>query len=355
MYTELLVYYFTGTGNSLLVSEWMADAARERGIPAQVAALGAAHPEVEIRGTRQLVGVVGPTHAFTTPWPVLRFALSLPRGKGAHAFTLATRGGTQTGRGFIPGLEGTAASLTALILRLKGYRVRGAAGIDMPSNWTVVYPGPSPAGAAAVAARARPKVEGFAARLLAGETAFGSWLPLLLGILLLPVSLGYLVLGRFFLARLFYASPRCDGCGACARSCPVGAIQMKRLLGQELRPFWTFACVSCMHCHNFCPKGAVEASYPLGVLLFSLANIPIAAFLLDLLGRWAAGAAGLKGGAIDWILQYPFKLLAIAAGYRLFWLALRLPLFNRLVTLLTPPHYYARYHGVEAKPGELEK
>ena len=130
---------------------------------------------------------------------------------------------------------------------------------------------------------------------------------------------------------------------------------MKSLAAKEARPYWTFVCESCMRCFNFCPRRAVEASYPLGALLFYLANIPLAAFLLDLLGRWVVGAAGWKGGVVDWVLQYPYKLLSIAAGYWLFSLFLRVPLFNRLVTLLTPTHYYARYREPGTKLSALKK
>jgi ferredoxin len=352
MYTHLLLYYFTGTGNSHRVATWMAEAARLRGIPAHVSAMDSARPREELCGPGKLVGLVGPTHGFTAPWWMIRFALRLPPGRGAHAFSLANRAGTKFGRLFVPGLEGTAAYLLALILRLKGYHVRGAAGLDMPSNWTVVHPSLGKAAVEAIIARAQPRALGFLERMLDGGTAFWSRLPLVFGLLLLPISALYMVMGRFFLSRLFYASSQCNGCGLCARACPVGGIQMKGRA--DPRPYWTFVCVACTRCMNYCPRGAVEASYPLGALMVYLANIPLAALLLDGLARWFAGAAGLKGTLVEWIIAYPYKLLSIAAAYALFSLCLRLPFFNRLVTLLTPTHYYRRYHEPGARLGDLK-
>jgi ferredoxin len=346
-YTNFLIYYFTGTGNSLRAAGWMAEVARRRGIPAQVIPVEGAHPNTEIQGSGQLLGLVGPTHAFTAPWCLIRFTLSLPRGRGADAFTLSNRAGMRIGRSFVPGLEGTAAYLIAFILFLKGYRVRGAAGNDMPSNWTVIHPANHKETAAAIIARARPRVKEFTGALLDGRTAFRGFVFLFFGILLLPLSFAYLIMGRFFFAKLFFASGRCNGCGECARSCPIGAIQMKRLAGKDPRPYWTFLCESCTRCFNFCPRGAVEASYPLGALLIFIANIPLAALLLDLLAGWLEGAAGLKGGLVEWVITYPYKLLVIFAGYWLFTLMLRVPLLNRLATILTPTHYYARYKEEE--------
>lgn len=78
-----------------------------------------------------LLGVVFPTHGLTAPWHVIRYALQLPAGKGKHAFVVATRAGTRIASVPLPGLEGTAGYLIALILVLRGYIVRGVMGLDI--------------------------------------------------------------------------------------------------------------------------------------------------------------------------------------------------------------------------------
>jgi len=357
-FTHLDLFFFSGTGNSYRAALWMAEAARARGLESQVSPTDAAQPERE-PGPERLLGLLCPTHAFCAPWAMLCFAMRLPRGRGASAFAMLTRAGMKVGRMFVPGLDGTGAYLLALILLIKGYRPVGAAGLDMPATWSVVMPALSPASTQAILARARPRAGLFLARMLDGRRCFWSVIPLALGILLLPLTFAYLVMGRFFLAKLFFASGKCDGCGLCARSCPVQAIRMR---GQSSpRPYWTFLCESCTRCMNFCPKQAVEASYPFGALAYYLANIPVAVLLLDALARRPVverffdpdGPLGAAGPVVEAVIQYPYKLLALAVAYFSFSLALRIPQINRLFTLLTPTHYYRRYREPATKLKEL--
>lgn len=351
-YNSLLVYFFTGTGNSYRVATWMVDAARLQGLSARAVAIDAANPAEEIGGSEQLIGLVCPTHAFSAPWTMIHFALKLPRARGSAAFSAMTRGGVKFGRVYIPGLEGSGAYLLSLILALKGYRVVGATGVDMPVNWTALVPGLSHPNAAAIIDQARSTMESFLQTMLSGGRAFRGFVSLGLGILLLPITFAYLVMGRFFLAKLFYASPNCDGCGLCARSCPVQAIRMK---GSQPRPYWTFLCESCARCMNYCPKNAVEASYPFAAIVLYAVNIPLAALALDGLARWVAQAAGWKGTLVETIIQYPYKLLAIALAYFIFSLALRIPIVNRLFTMATPTHYYRRYREPGTRLREIAR
>ena len=355
----LLLYFFSGTGNSYRAAMWMAETARRQSWEARVIPLDQAQPKQDLDAQAdgaRMVGLVCPTHGFTAPWAMIHFALRLPRRRNtaaglasaarttegrSSAFAVLTRAGMKLGPVYSPGLDGTGAYLLALILALKGYRVLGAAGLDMPGSWTAVMPGFSRSTAEAIEARARPTAEKFMGRVLAGQAAFWSILPLILGLALLPLSLGYLLFGRFFLAKLFYASTACDGCGLCARSCPVHAIRMTGK--QNPRPYWTFLCESCSRCINFCPRSAVEVSYPFGALGLYLGSLPVAALALDWLARTVTQAAGWQSPLVETIITYPYKLLSLAAAYGIFVLAMRVPLINRALTLASPPHYYRRY------------
>jgi len=347
-YRTTTIYFMSGTGNSFRAATWIAETAREQGVDAKVTPIASGRPKEEIEeGESHLTGLVMPTHGFTTPWQMLRFALRLPRRNGTHAFVLATRAGTKLGSVFMPGLEGTAAYLPALILALKGYRVRGVRGLDMPSNWTALHPGFSRESAEAIIARSRPKALRFANTILSGETCFGSLIGLLLGLALLPVSLGYLLVGRFFLGRLFFASYRCDGCGVCARNCPADAIRMWGR--KEPRPYWTHRCENCMRCMNFCPKNAVEAGHSWAVILYYVTMIPVSDYVLNWLGSRLPWAASLNRAGLGMLLQYGYMLLAISAAYALFAVAIRAPVINRLFAFTTLTHYYRRYHEPETR------
>ena len=121
---KLYLYFMTGTGNSRRVSEWLAKKAEEKAYQVGKSQLGAAYPLKipSFDSATDTIGIVMPTHGFTAPWPVIKFALTLPFGSFTRAFVLATRAGTKIGSITLPGLEGTACYLVALILFLKGYR-----------------------------------------------------------------------------------------------------------------------------------------------------------------------------------------------------------------------------------------
>jgi len=122
-YREATLYFYTGTGNSYRVATWLAEAARDAGAAVTLRPIGAARPVEEIgQGESALLGLVMPTHGFTAPWAMLRFALRLPRRRSTRAVVIATRAGGKIGPLFTPGIEGTATCLIALILALKGCR-----------------------------------------------------------------------------------------------------------------------------------------------------------------------------------------------------------------------------------------
>ena len=159
--------------------------------------LETACPEEEVdEGEAILLGLAMPTHGFTAPWSMLRFALRLPCRRGTHALAVATRAGLKIGSVYTPGIEGTGTAILALILALKGYRVRGAVGVDMPSNWLAVHPGLSPHAVAGIVGRAEEQVADLMEHILSGGRRFRGWIPLLIGLYLFQISLGYLLVGR---------------------------------------------------------------------------------------------------------------------------------------------------------------
>jgi len=352
-YREATIYFFTGTGNSYRVAAWMAGAARDAEAAVTLRPIESAHPLEEIgKGEKAILGLVMPTHAFTAPWAMLRFALRLPRRSNTHAVVVATRAGLKIGPLFTPGIEGTATCLIALILALKGYRVRGATGIDMPSNWIALHPGLSPDAVAGIVARARDKVASFINPVLSGKRRFGSWIALLIGLWFFPISLGYLLIGRFFLGKLFFASGRCTGCGLCAEHCPNNAIEM-RGSGSHRRPYWTFHCESCMRCMAYCPTQAVEASHLLAAGVYWLAAIiPTTALLAWLVAH--VPALAFLSRIPRWALESVYPVVALGLAYPLFYLLLKIIWVNWFFTLATFTHYYRRYHEPETRLKDLE-
>ena len=283
-YSNAAIYFWSGTGNSYRVASWMGKIAEEHGLITRVVSIDKSIPTDETKpGNDSLMGIVFPTHGFTAPWHILKFAWRLPRSRSTHAFCVASRAGLKFGQIYVPGISGSATFIIALILLLKGYSVRGSMSVDMPSNWYSLHPIQSRQNHEAILARAQNSVARFMERILPnGKVWFtiNNLYEITWGILLSLISIGYLFIGRFFLAKLFFANKNCDGCAVCADYCTVEAIKM---WGKENpRPFWKYNCESCIRCSAFCPRQAIEAGHSWGVILYFMAGVPVSVYLFFL-------------------------------------------------------------------------
>ena len=256
MYKHLIIYCLSGTGNALVAARWFAERARMQGLTTDIIPIDRFRKPLHVSGGEgTLIGFFYPTHGFSLPWYMLKFMLAFPRGR-RDIFCLNTFGGTKIGKLHLPGLSGLALILPAFLFFLKGCRVRGLVSLNLPSNWISLHPGLTLAAVASLADHCRNKVERYAASLLSGGVAFRGIISLPFDLLVTPISVGYMLVGRFWLAKMYFATLECDGCGLCESNCPVNALKMK-----NGRPFWTFHCESCMRCINICPKKAIQVSH----------------------------------------------------------------------------------------------
>jgi len=158
-----------------------------------------------------------------------------------------------------------------------------------------------------------------------------------IGPLKLPVSVLYFCFARFFLAKLFFATSRCNACGLCAQGCPVSAIRMVRG-----RPFWTLQCESCMRCMNFCPQRAIQASQLLAALVFLYGSSVLTKALTALLQSQFAIVAGLAGG-LAWLLSLPVLIGIWMVFYRVWFALLRWKPASCFFEYTTLTRWYRRY------------
>ena len=351
----LHIRFASGTGNTCRVARWIGSQAEESGATADACTIDAEEALTLSHATqRSTLILASPTHGFTTPWHTLRFALSLPWGRGMAAYCLATRAGFRVGSFITDGIAGTCAFLLALVLLFKGYRVRGTVHVNMPSNWYSLHPMQKKKTVDMLLERAAGQTRQFTSKVLAGQPI---WLTgnnayeAVLGLALAPVSLLYLALGRICLAKLYFASNRCNGCGLCATTCPTGSIVMRGK--RHVRPFWKYSCESCMRSATFCPRNAVEASHSWMLILYMVSTIPAAEYLLGWLSEYLPT---LQTFDQFWITQ-PLKLLYVSLvfiiPYPLFNLMLRVRLLNRLFTLTTLTAYWGRYKEPAIKLRDL--
>jgi Pyruvate/2-oxoacid:ferredoxin oxidoreductase delta subunit len=342
-YNKLLIYWFSGTGNARTAAGWIADYARASGLEAEIRELSAGkYPDTDTLSSDTLTGFCYPTHGFTAPPAVIKFIRQFPRGR-TDIFLLNTRAGMKVWKLFTPGLSGLALLLPALIMKLKGYRVRGYRPLDMPSNWISLHPGLRKKVVLSIHDRCRRISVSFTARILDRRFVARGLMSIAIDIAISPISAAYYLYGRFALAKTFYASHRCNDCGLCYKNCPVGAIIKK-----DGRPFWTFKCESCMRCMNNCPERAIETAHGYTALLWWLAFSLIPVTIAELLVALNIISQSFYQDHIKLIVNITILtsgLVIILLGYRLMHFLLRYRLFSRVMSFmsLTSLRFWRRY------------
>lgn len=303
-----------------------------------------------------LVGIFMPTHGFTAPWSVIKFVLKLPGVRKTHAIVVATQGRLQFKKFFIPGLSASATFLIALILAIKGYKVRGVQSINMPSNWMALHSGQKPVNVQRIIDQARKPSELFIGKILSGRRSWFSILngvELILGLLLLPISFGYMIYGKTGLAKLFFTNRRCTGCGICAEYCPNNAIKM--IGGKQKYPFWTFHCESCMRCMAFCPEKAIEIHQPSAYFISKIALFGMFLIVVQNIRKMTGIDLHFRD-SLSWRVMHYLYYLAVWYLFSkiLFWFS-RIPLLNRLLNYTTLTVFYRRYREPDILLSDLKE
>ncbi len=339
MYDNLKIYYFTGTGNALVVSNWIASYFGENGTSAEIIKIT---PSLIVDATEigenTLIGFCYPTHGFNAPPIVIEFLLRFPQLKN-KIFLLNTRAGMKLLQLFTPGWSGLAQILPAMILKFKGYKIVGMQPMDLPSNWISIHPGLRQKVVDSIFERCKRITQKFALKMGSEKKVFKGLLSLPIDLLITPVSVLYYFFGRFALAKTFVAGNKCDSCRLCEKQCPVQAIQMK-----NNRPFWTRKCESCMHCMNVCPKKTIQTPHLFVTLIWWLVFSILPVFFLSKIIP-ENGLIGTNFNLFRWIFIFITGLPVIFFSYRILHFLLRFRFFNWLITYtsLTKLPFWRRY------------
>jgi len=334
----------TGTGNSYKVAKWFLETADA----ASSGLYQIMDNQSDIRICNgDLLVLSYPTHGFTAPWLMVKHIFRLPKSNAAHAVVLPTRAGTRVFGWSLPGMEGTAGYLIALLLWFRGYTVKGVAAIDMPSNWTAVHWGLSNENIQVISKNGEAKVKRIAYEILAGHSVYKGFIPLVIGIVLSRISLMYLMLAQLILSKLFFASNQCNGCRLCQRICPKQAITM---IGNK--PYWKYSCDSCMACMNYCPQTAIQVS-PFSIFLFSyILSLPVATWITDMIGDYImTGTPKI----VFFAIQYLYTLSSVALVYLILHYVLQSKPIAALLTGLSHTRYFRRYQAQGVSLKEIHK
>ena len=277
-YSELVIFYFSGTGNSKQVAKWISEFAVARSIDCKLFDISKTDVlQLEPLDSNALIIIISPVHGFNFPKITLDFIAHFPKGKNKLVL-MNTRAGMKIGSLITPGLTGIAFILASLLLKRKGYKIVGQIPFDMPSNWISIHPALNERTVKFIHQKNYDRVKKHSDKIFAGKKDFLALRDLIQDILIAPISLGYYIVGRYAFAKTFYASYKCDNCDVCIKQCPVKAIEKI-----NNRPFWTFNCESCMKCMNSCPKRAIETAHGLFIITIFLISTLSSLILTPLL------------------------------------------------------------------------
>ncbi len=238
MTKKILIYYFSGTGNTLLAVKEMAKTFRKAGMEVLLHRLEKSDPSrVDLNSTLGLAFPVAVQSTYPFVWDFLE---KLPEGKGAEVFMVDTLAA------FSGGIVGPLRNL----LRKKGYRTIGAKEIRMPSNF---YPRKIDSEKnARKRERGLKEAREYALALLAGEARWGR-VPIFSDLMKILSRNRHpwkymRRLGRGFVVD----KEKCSRCRSCAELCPVGNIRL------EDYPVFSDRCRQCLRCVALCPRNAIS-------------------------------------------------------------------------------------------------
>jgi ferredoxin len=238
---KTIIYYFTGTGNSLAVARKIASVLDDCDL---VPVASQKDTTVAIIPDAERVGIVCPVYFLGLPVMVAEFAARLDCSSVRYTFAIVTLGGS--------GGSTTLRQLDHLIRNQHGRGLDAGFTVKMPGNYILLYSSPTGERQTDLLAAADSRIN-----------------------LLIPVirrcehrNIPLAIFGRFLYAlayprfvsrsrsedRKFTVSDACTSCGTCARVCPADDIEIV-----QGRPVWKGRCEVCCACIHVCPTEAIQA------------------------------------------------------------------------------------------------
>ncbi len=335
-FQNITIYYFSGTGNSKNVAKWFSEVASKQEIPCELVNISEVDRlHITPPSANSLVVFASPVHGFNYPPVMLHFIARFPKGKN-KVLLLNTRAGMLIGKWVTPGLTGFALLLSSFILKIKGYSIVGMVPFDLPSNWISVHPGLNDRTVKYLHHRVKERVVTSAERVLSGKNYFKALREIIQDIIISPISILYYLIGRFVIAKTYYASSDCNNCDICIKGCPVKAISKV-----DNRPFWSYSCESCMKCMSHCPKKAIETAHG-SIVAFSLINYLVLVVLFyKYVTVWIAP---IDNEWLKFVIESLLYLGLFGIWYRIIHYLMRLKWFERIIvyTSLTKYKWWGR-------------
>lgn len=237
-----MIFYFSGTGNSLYVAKKISETQGER--------LVSVACEFDRKDTvfeyefreKELLGFVFPVYAWGPPGIVIDFISKLRISGGKpYVFSVCTCGDD----------EGYATRLLQKALTKAGLPVDSAFTVIMPNNYIIGFDVDSKDVESEKLRKAEEKLQIINSVISNRQKGVFDLIPgRLPG---LKTAIVNPLFNRFARnTKSFYATEECTGCGICEKVCPMHTITVKD------KPVWGKACTQCLACIHRCPVHAIQ-------------------------------------------------------------------------------------------------
>jgi Pyruvate/2-oxoacid:ferredoxin oxidoreductase delta subunit/flavodoxin len=240
------IYYFSGTGNSLVVARDIAGKMNANLIP-----VISMIDQESINTDADVIGIVFPIYDFKPPLIIRKFVSKLKNISSKYIFAVGTYGITpsKSMKNFDKVIKSCGGNLSAGFAVSMPHNGIGSSLFSktqheiMFKNWKI-------------------KLEEISEYVIAGkkgnlETSnmFVSLILSGLFIKMMPSLLKLLrqVIIKGWKSLAFISNEKCDGCGICQKICPVNNIELV-----DNKPSWSSHCAGCLACLHWCPKEALQ-------------------------------------------------------------------------------------------------
>lgn len=229
-----MIFYFTGTGNSLYAAKHllsdgeslidMASALKDQSLSFSVA------PD-------EPVGFVFPVYFYTVPTIVADFIRSMHLNGSSYVYAVITCGGSICQAG----------TVLKKLLREKELPLHYVTSLLMPDNSMLFYQIPEQEKASTRLESAAKALTTIREDIVCRRSTTIGNMTLLSDL----VGLGYRACSK---TAGFYAQEHCISCGICVKNCPQSVIRL-----EQGKPVWTKEhCCKCSACINRCPVQAIQ-------------------------------------------------------------------------------------------------
>lgn len=231
---ETIIYYFTGTGNSLTVAKDLA----EKLEPARLEPIAAQVKKSSLSLSGDRIGIVCPIYMWGLPLIVLEFIDKLTLRGSPYLFGALTYGG----------FPGSALKQLKKKLEQKGGKLSAGVCVAMPENYIPLFKVPGEMKQKDMFLKEKIQISALADIIKEGrEGKIQSGFPLANEVCNL---INVICKAKTYqMDKKFRVNEKCNSCEICKKVCPVDNIEMK-----EGKPQWLHHCIQCFACLHWCPR-----------------------------------------------------------------------------------------------------